>query len=113
MSPRTVTLGGEVFQVTPRPLGVMRQLVPAFQRCAGAFAAAVMDEAALGDAITVVALGLGKDAAEVERIPATFEELLAALDAVAGVCGLKPRGESPPGEALGAQSSAGTSSTPG
>lgn len=112
MSPRTITLGGEGFAISPRPLGVMRELVPAFHRAATAFAAAVMDEEAIRNGVLVIALGLNKTVEEVEQIPATFEEFLAAMDAVADVCGLKAK-EAPPGEATRAESLTGTTSTPG
>lgn len=112
MTNRTVTLGGETFAVSPRPLGVMRDLVPAFIRCSTAFSASVVDETAFRDGCVVLALGLGKSMEEVEALPATFEEFVAAMDTIAAVCGLKAK-EAPPGEAKQAESSTGTNSTPG
>lgn len=108
---RTVQLGEKTFQVSPIPLGRLKKLLPAFNRCGIAFSGGVVDEKALDDLFLCLQFGLNVPVAELEDIPATVTDLLHALEAVAEVTGLKPAEGGDAGNVAATESS-GTGSTP-
>jgi hypothetical protein len=99
MTSKTITLGGQPYELTTPPIGRLRKLVPAitgFSMAAHRMAqTSALSEEDLGHAVTALAAGLGKTEAEVEQIPATLPELLDAIPVLAEVAGLAAKGEQP------------------
>lgn len=98
--PRTITLGATALPVAPLPLGQLRKFVPAFTRVGRAFALGNVEEAAFDDLFAILSLSTGRAVAELEAMPGTYVQLMAAVDVIADVCGLKPKEATPSGEAL-------------
>jgi len=95
---RTITLGGVTLEVAPLPLGTLKRLLPVFAAVGQACARGDLGESTLGQLTSIIALATGRSEAELDAMPCTYTDLLAALDTVSDVCGIKPREESPPGE---------------
>ncbi len=111
---QTITLAGKSYDVSPLSLGKLKKVIPAFNRAGAAFAAGIVDEAAMQDVVVILSGALNLDADAVEALPATMDELVASIDVIAAVCGLKPAPDgSAAGEAVRAVASIGTNSTPG
>lgn len=115
---RTITLGERQIPVPPIPLGRVRKLPVVCSRIYAKFATGTFDDALSDDILTVLALGTGLTAAELDEIPAEFPQLQEAVDTIVQVAGLKPK-DSPeaakPGEASApatTQTAGGTTSTP-
>lgn len=108
---RTIRLGNRDFAVAPLPLGKLKKLLPTFNRVGVAFAGGIIDEEALDGVLECLSIGLGIPAAELYEIPATMDELTAALEAIAEVAGLKAK-EDAPGNSTATETT-GTPSTPG
>lgn len=106
---RTVQLGGETFEASPIPLGRLRKLLPAFNRAGIAFAGGTIDEKAFTDLFDVLHHGLGIPHDKLESLPATMPELIAALQTVADVAGLRAAPEDGEGNAAATDSSGMTS----
>lgn len=115
MEKQTITLGEASLDISAVPLGRLKQLVPSFNRAGRAFILGTVDEAAMDDVVKVLAAGTGLTVAQIEAMPATFPQLMEAVDKIATVCGLKPKGpekgEGNPGAAFPA-STPGMPSTP-
>lgn len=90
MSARTITLGGQLFEVAPIPLGRLRVLVPAFNRAAIALAGGAIDADAMQDVVSCIAAGVGLTVEQVEALPGQFTEMIDALSVIADVAGLTP-----------------------
>lgn len=90
---RTLTLAGREYTIKPLPLGRLRVVLPAFNRCAVDFAAGRIDEKTIGDMVVIIAGALGISTDDAENIPATAPDLVAAIDLIAEVSGLKPHQE--------------------
>ena len=111
---KTIILGGTSHEVHAVPLGRLKVLIPAVT----AFSKSVTSMASIGQlaegdldhAIKAIAAGLGKSVAEVEQMPATMNELIAAVELLAEVSGLMAKGDQP-GESLPGTTPA-TTSTP-
>ena len=106
----SITLGGVPFQVTPRPLGKLKVLLPALNRATQAmFSGQALTEDALADVAKALAATLDKSVEEVEALPMTFEEIGEALAVAARVSGLTGKdnqpGEAQPGETPATQDS--------
>lgn len=97
MTDKTIVIGGQKIAVKPIPLGLLRKVVPAFNRVGAAFAAGAVGEDVIGDCVVIIAAGIGKAPEEVEQMPMGFDELPQALEVIAEVAGLKPS-EAQPGE---------------
>ena len=116
----TILLGEQTIEVAPIPLGRLKKLLPAFNRAGLAFKNGRLDEVVFDDIVLVLSAGTGMSVEEVELLPATMEQLSAALEVVAKVAGLETKVAGlgvGVGEA-GASSAAllgtpGTASTPG
>jgi hypothetical protein len=108
----TITLNGTTIEVRPIPLGRLRVLIPAFNRAGLAFAAGALDEKAIDDTIQCIAAGCGLSVEQVEGMSCTMPELIAALEVIAEVAGIKPKEEEATRGNLGATGSTGTTSTP-
>lgn len=100
MSDRTITIGSQVLPVAPIPLGTLRKIVVTFNTVGRAFAQGVVDEAVFDQVFQLLALGTGKTVAEIEAMPGDYPQLLEAVNVIADVCGLQPKGGTPPGEAM-------------
>ena len=111
----TITLGGQQFTVTARPLGKLKVLLPALNRATQAmFSGGLLTEDAMGDVARALAATLDMSVDQVEALPMTFEEIGAALAVAARVSGLAGK-DGEPGEARPGQTPAPTalpSSTP-
>jgi len=112
MSENKITLAGVGHELTPIPLGILKKVVPAFNRCASAFTTGVIAEDQFDDIALIISSAIGKSLEEVENIPAPMEELVEAIGRIAEFVGLKPRGGGQPGEDP-AVTSIGMNSTPG
>lgn len=111
MTDKTIVIGGQTVAVKPIPLGMLRKVVPAFNRVGSAFAKGAMDESIIGDCVVIIAAGIGKPVEEVEQMPMGFDEIPLALEVIAEVAGLKPA-EAQPGEPVPSSTTApGTGST--
>jgi hypothetical protein len=111
MTEKTIVIGGQTVAVKPIPLGVLRKVVPAFNRVGVTFASGAVDEAVISDCVFIIAAGIGKPVEEVEQMPMGFDELPAALEVIAEVAGLKPAGEQPGEPAPSSTTASGTEST--
>ena len=117
---KTIILGGVSHEVSAVPLGRLKVLIPAltaFTRSVAVLSTtAQLCEADMGYAIQAIAAGLGKDLAEVERMPGTVSELIAAVEVLAEVSGLTAKGDAPgesmPGTTPAATSTPSTDSSP-
>lgn len=107
-----ITLDGKAFEVKPITLGRLKIVLPALNRAAQVLMSGQITEQAIGDVTLVIAEGIGVPLAEAEAIPASLEEIIAAIDIIAQASGMKPR-EVGTGEKLPAESSNGTISTAG
>ncbi|KRB18648.1 hypothetical protein [Rhizobacter sp. Root16D2] len=87
----TITLGEQTIEVAPIPLGRLKKLLPAFNRAGLAFKNGRLDEVVFDDIVLVLSAGTGKTVEEVELLPATMEQLSAALEVVAKVAGLETK----------------------
>lgn len=100
MSNHTIDLGGQQHSIAAIPLGNLRRLVPAFHRAGRSFATGQIEESTFDDIFSIISLATGLPVAEVEAMPnVEVPQLMAAVEAIADVCGLKPKGGQPPGEA--------------
>jgi hypothetical protein len=84
----TITLGEQTIEVAPIPLGRLKKLLPAFNRAGLAFKNGRLDEVVFDDIVLVLSAGTGLTVPEVEALPATMDQLSAALEVVAKVAGL-------------------------
>lgn len=117
---KTIVLGGVSHEVHPVPLGRLKVLIPAltaFTRSVAVLSTtAQLCEADMGYAIQAIAAGLGKDVSEVEQMPGTVSELIAAVELLAEVSGLVARehepGELEPGTTPAKTSTQSTDSSP-
>lgn len=93
-----ITLGGVEYPVAAMPLGKLKRALPAFNRAAQGFSNGSFTEAAMGDVIEVIAAGTNMTTEQVEAIPATLIDIVAALQIIAELCGLSEPvvGEVPP-----------------
>lgn len=111
---KTITLGGVDHRVDAVPLGRLKVLIPAltaFSRSvAGMASTSHIAEQDLQNAVVAIAAGLGKSPVEVEDMPCTLNELIAAIEVLAEVSGLMAKGDQP-GESLPGTTPA-TTSTP-
>lgn len=89
---REITLGTVQIPVPPIPLGRVRKLPIVCNRIYKAFALGIMDDAVSDDILQVIVLGTGLPAAELDAMPATFEQLREAVDVITDVAGLKAKG---------------------
>ena len=106
---RTITIGTQQFTVSRPPLGALRKVVPAFTRMAHSFEGGEIDEEAFADVFTVLAIGTGKPVAELQEMPGTFAQIMAGVEAIADVCGLKRRAPEPEwGQGVAGESAAST-----
>lgn len=87
----TILLGEQTIEVAPIPLGRLKKLLPAFNRAGLAFKNGRLDEVVFDDIVLVLSAGTGLSVAEVEELPATMEQLSAALEVVAKVAGLETK----------------------
>ena len=113
-----ITLGQRTLAVRPLPLGKLRRLVPAFNRAGRAFALGSADDAAFDDVFAILSEATELPVKDIEAIPGTWQQLMAAIDTVAGVCGLKKpdderQGAPDAGEARPGASASPASTTPG
>lgn len=111
----TVLLEGRVFAVRAVPLGVARVMVPALIRCSRRFAEWQIDETLYDDLIKVLALGLGTEAATIERLTVPLWDLGPVVERIARVNALPmmEAGGSDLGKLVALLThSTGTSSTP-
>ena len=92
---RIITIGTQQFTVSRLPLGALRKVVPAFTRLARCFEGGEIDDEAFADVFTVLAIGTGKPVAELQEMPGTFAQIMAGVEAIADVCGLKRRAPEP------------------
>ena len=111
MNDNTITLGEQTIEVAPIPLGRLKKLLPAFNRAGMAFKNGRLDEVVFDDIVLVLSAGTGLTVPEVEALPATMDQLSAALEVVAKVAGLDTK-VAAMGEGL-ASSAAIPSGTPG
>lgn len=92
-----IKLGGKEYSVAAVPMGRLKVLLPAlseFSRAANDLAEGRhLTEADLTLAIQAISAGLGMKVEEVEDIPATLEDLINAVGALAEVSGLTPKGK--------------------
>lgn len=117
---KTITLGGVEHRVDAVPLGRLKVLIPALtafsQSVAGLGSTAQFSESDMDHAIKAVAAGLGKPIQDVEEMPATVPELIAAVEVLAEVSGLAAKGDQPgeplPGTAPATTSTPSTDSSP-
>jgi len=100
MSDRTITIGTQVLPVAAIPLGTLRKIVTTFNAVGRAFALGVVDESVFDQVFQLLALGTGKTVAEIEAMPGDYRQLLDAVNTIADVCGLQPKGGGVPGEAM-------------
>lgn len=98
-TPHIITLGAAQLPVAALPLGKLRKVLPAFNRIGAAFAAGMVTETVLDEVFTLLALATGLPVAQLEEMPGTYPQLLAAVATVADVCGLQPR-ETPAGNVV-------------
>lgn len=113
MTEKTIVIGGQKIAVKPIPLGLLRKVVPAFNRVGAAFASGAVDERVIEDCEVIISAGIGKPVEEVTQMPMGFDELPRALEVIAEVAGLKPA-EAQPGEPVPSSTTAsGTESTQG
>jgi len=91
MNENTITLGTQTIEVAPIPLGRLKKLLPAFTRAGMAFKIGRLDEVVFDDIVLVLSAGTGMSVEEVELLPATMEQLSAALEVVAKVAGLETK----------------------
>lgn len=111
MTEKTIVIGGQPVAVKPIPLGLLRKVVPAFNRVGAAFAAGAIDEQVIEDCEVIIAAGIGKPIHDVAEMPMGFDELPRALEVIAEVAGLKPAGETPGEPAPSSTTASGTEST--
>ena len=93
-----ITLGGVEYPVAAIPLGRLKVALPAFNRATQGFAEGSFTESGMSDVIEVIAAGTGMTTAQVEAIPATLTDIVAALQTIIELCGLSglATGEAPP-----------------
>lgn len=89
MTIREITLGTVAIPVPPIPLGRVRKLPVVCNRIYKAFALGIMDDAVSDDIVLVISLGIGKPVAEIDEMPATFEQLQQAVEVITEVAGLQ------------------------
>lgn len=115
MTEKTITLGGQPFQVRPLPLGKLKKVIPAVSAfsiaCAQVASGVPLDESDFDVAAVAIAESLGMSVEEVNQMPAQLHEVIEAITAIAAVCGLAAVGGTKPGESQGT-SSVTTDSTP-
>ena len=117
---KTSILGGVPQEVSAVPLGRLKVLIPAltaFSRSVADMAnIALLSEQDMEHAIRAISAGLGKTVQEVEAMPVAMDELISAIDVLADVSGLMPKGsqvgESKPGETTATTSTPSTDSSP-
>lgn len=115
-----IHLGGTSHEVHAVPLGRLKVLIPALTEFSRSVAAlgttSQLTEPDMDHAIRAVAAGLGKTVTEVEDMPATVPELIAAVEVLAEVSGLTAKGDAPgesmPGTTPAATSTPSTDSSP-
>jgi len=96
MTRETIALGGTNYAIPPLRLGQLRLLLDALEEMAGKSGGALVEAAA-----KVIHAGLAQASPqltidEVLAMPATIDEVNAAVAAILRVAGLKPAGEAPP-----------------
>jgi hypothetical protein len=104
MNQASIKLGGQDYPVGPIPLGRLKRLMPAlsaFSRSVARLGFQDLSEADMANGIDALAAGLDKPVAEVEAMPATFVEIVEAVNVLAIVAGLVAKagdpGETAPG----------------
>lgn len=97
---RTITLGTRVLPVAAMPLGQLRRFIPAFNRVGRAFALGAVEEAVFDDLFAILSLSTGLPVPELEAMPGTYMQMMAAVEVISDVCGLKPVEGPTSGEAL-------------
>ena len=110
----SVVLEGRVYAVTPVPLGIARELVPAMLRCSRKFAAWQVDEELYDDLVKVLSLGLRTSPETISRLTVALWELAPVIEqiATANAMPVLEAGRSDLGKLIAALST-GESSTPG
>lgn len=111
--PVVIVLGTRTLAVRAIPLGKLRRLVPAFNRAGKAFAFGSADDAAFDDIFAILSEATELPVADIEAIPGTWPEIMAAIETVADVCGLKPKKEEGAPDAGEARPGPSPASTPG
>lgn len=111
MNEKTIVIGGQTVEIKPMPLGVLRKVLPAFNRVGIAFRTGQVDEHVIDECVLIIAAGIGKPIGEVELMYMGFDEIPAALEAIGELAGLKPAGEQPGEPAPSSTTASGTNST--
>lgn len=106
-----VVLQGRSYAVRAVPLGVARDMVPALLRCSKHFAAWDISEALYDDLVTVLALGLGTQRADIARLSVPLWDLAPAVELIARVNGMPVVEAGNLGELLALTKSTGTRSS--
>ena len=97
----TLQLGSETLTIPPIPLGRVKVLIPAINRVANGFAQTEITEETMQEAIFCVSEALQTPLAEISAMPASFPQLIAAIEAITTALGLSAK-EPAAGEAQAA-----------
>jgi hypothetical protein len=96
MSRETITLGGTNYAVPPLRLGQLRLLLDALEEMAGKSGGGLVEAAAKVIQAGLVQSNPGLTVDDVMALPATIDDVNAAVAAIIRVAGLKSAGEAPP-----------------
>lgn len=88
----TISLADQDFEVPPIPLGRVKLLIPAINRVANGFAQTEIQQQAFDDAILCISIALQKPINEIEALPASFPQLISAIQTITQALGLEEKG---------------------
>ena len=91
----TITLGGAHFDVNPLPYKTLRKIIPLLSGLAVLLGDKnhTVDENDMEVLAQIICAGTGKTAAELDEIPAAFDELMEAYKVIAEVSGLAKKSD--------------------
>lgn len=88
-----IKLGGESFDVSPLPYGVLRKVLPAIGRVGEKLQRQQFDDDLLADLAQVIAPAVGKTSAEFDAMTMDMQQIVAAFGVVVEASGLAPKSE--------------------
>lgn len=89
----TIALADQDFEVPAIPLGRVKLLIPAINRVANGFAQPEIKQEAFENAILCISIALQKSVEEIEALPASFSQLIEAIQVITKALGLTEKGK--------------------